>query len=126
MALSHLAAIDPGVVVYLNRLSDFLFEAARVANLRAGRGRDALAAAQGDVTWPPRRRVALVTGAGTRVGRAIALDLARHGWEVVAHFHSHRPPRSLLGIRGDLRLPGRPRVAGPARSASASPGSTCS
>jgi pteridine reductase len=46
--------------------------------------------------------VALVTGAGTRVGRAIALDLARHGWEVVAHFHSHRPPRSLLGIRGDL------------------------
>jgi pteridine reductase len=52
--------------------------------------------------------VALVTGAGTRVGRAIALDLARHGWEVVAHFHSHRPPRSLLGIRGDLSAPDGP------------------
>jgi cob(I)alamin adenosyltransferase len=36
VALAHLAAIDPAVVVYLNRLSDFLFEAARVANLRAG------------------------------------------------------------------------------------------
>ena len=56
----------------------------------------------------PRRRVALVTGAGTRVGRAIGLDLARHGWEVVAHFHSHRPPRSLLGIRGDLAAPEGP------------------
>jgi pteridine reductase len=52
--------------------------------------------------------VALVTGAGTRVGRTIALDLARHGWEVVAHFHSHRPPRSLLGIRGDLASPDGP------------------
>lgn len=36
VALAHLAAVDPAVVVYLNRLSDFLFEAARVANLRAG------------------------------------------------------------------------------------------
>jgi pteridine reductase len=63
---------------------------------------------------PPRRRVALVTGAGTRVGRAIALDLSRHGWTVVAHFHSHRPPRSLLGIRADLSTP--QGVAGVARA----------
>jgi pteridine reductase len=53
----------------------------------------------------PRRRIALVTGAGTRVGRAIAVDLARHGWRVVAHFHAHRPPRSLLAIRADLSQP---------------------
>jgi cob(I)alamin adenosyltransferase len=46
VALSHLAAIDPGVVVYLNRLSDFLFEAARVANLRAG---------VAETPWQPRR-----------------------------------------------------------------------
>lgn len=56
----------------------------------------------------PARRVALVTGAGTRVGRAIALDLAGGGWRVVAHFHSHRPPRSLLGIRADLSTPEGP------------------
>ncbi len=56
----------------------------------------------------PRRRVALVTGAGTRVGRVVALDLARHGWQVVAHFHVHRPPRTLLGIRGDLSTPDGP------------------
>ncbi len=29
----------------------------------------------------------LVTGAGLRVGRAIALDLARHGWAVAVHYH---------------------------------------
>ena len=46
VALSHLAAIDPAVVVYLNRLSDFLFEAARMANLRAG---------VAETPWQPRR-----------------------------------------------------------------------
>ena len=56
----------------------------------------------------PARRVALVTGAGTRVGRALALDLARNGYRVVAHFRSHRPPRSLLGIRADLATPEGP------------------
>jgi NAD(P)-dependent dehydrogenase (short-subunit alcohol dehydrogenase family) len=31
------------------------------------------------------RKVALVTGGARRVGRAIALDLARHGWAVAIH-----------------------------------------
>jgi len=46
VALSHLAPIDPNVVVYLNRLSDFLFEAARAANLRAG---------VAETLWQPRK-----------------------------------------------------------------------
>ncbi|MBN4016223.1 SDR family oxidoreductase [Rhodospirillaceae bacterium AH-315-P19] len=35
-------------------------------------------------------QTALVTGAGQRIGRAIALDLARHGWRVALHYH-HSP-----------------------------------
>jgi cob(I)alamin adenosyltransferase len=46
VALSHLAHIDAGVVVYLNRLSDFLFEAARFVNLRAGAP---------ETLWQPRK-----------------------------------------------------------------------
>jgi cob(I)alamin adenosyltransferase len=36
VALHRNAALDPVVLVYLNRLSDFLFVAARLANRRAG------------------------------------------------------------------------------------------
>ena len=46
VALSHLSAVDPNVVVYLNRLSDFLFEAARMANFRAG---------VAETLWQPRK-----------------------------------------------------------------------
>ncbi len=46
VALSHAAPVDPNVIVYLNRLSDFLFEAARMANLRAG---------VAETTWQPRK-----------------------------------------------------------------------
>jgi cob(I)alamin adenosyltransferase len=37
VALAGEAEVDPAVLVYLNRLSDWLFVAARLANLRAGR-----------------------------------------------------------------------------------------
>jgi NAD(P)-dependent dehydrogenase (short-subunit alcohol dehydrogenase family) len=32
-------------------------------------------------------KAALVTGAAKRIGRAIALDLARHGWAMAVHYH---------------------------------------
>ena len=38
-----------------------------------------------------RGRWALVTGAAKRVGRVIALELARHGANVVVHYHSSAP-----------------------------------
>ncbi|MEW6703375.1 MAG: SDR family oxidoreductase [Pseudomonadota bacterium] len=34
----------------------------------------------------PPRPVALVTGSARRLGRAIALELARHGWDVAVHY----------------------------------------
>jgi len=33
-------------------------------------------------------KTALVTGAGRRIGRAIAMDLARKGWVVIVHYNS--------------------------------------
>jgi pteridine reductase len=57
-------------------------------------------------------RVALVTGAGVRVGAAIARDLTRAGWRVAGHYRSH-PPRGLAAaLPGDLAA-----ADGPARLA---------
>ncbi|HEY6006240.1 MAG TPA: SDR family oxidoreductase [Anaeromyxobacter sp.] len=52
--------------------------------------------------------MALVTGAGVRVGNAIARDLARAGWIVAAHFHSHRPRGFPAALQADLALPDGP------------------
>jgi len=60
------------------------------------------------------RRIALVTGAGVRVGNAIARELARHGWTVAAHFRTHRPRGFAAAFAADLAL-----ADGPARLAAA-------
>jgi NAD(P)-dependent dehydrogenase (short-subunit alcohol dehydrogenase family) len=47
-------------------------------------------------TPEPTPRVALVTGAGRRLGRAIALGLARAGWDIAVHYrHSHDEAREV-------------------------------
>lgn len=38
--------------------------------------------------FAPAPRTALVTGAARRIGRAIALDLAAHGWAVAIHYNT--------------------------------------
>ena len=45
---------------------------------------------QSNAQPPVQTLVALVTGAGRRVGRVIALALARHGWDVAVHCHRSR------------------------------------
>ena len=54
------------------------------------------------------RKVALVTGAGVRVGQAIARHLADHGYQVAAHYHSHRPRGFLAALQADLAAPHGP------------------
>ncbi|MHC5108766.1 MAG: SDR family NAD(P)-dependent oxidoreductase [Planctomycetota bacterium] len=54
-------------------------------------------------------QVALVTGAGRRVGRAISLELARAGCSVAVHFHTAREEADSL-VR-EIRELGRQAVA---------------
>lgn len=66
---------------------------------------------------PPPRKTALVTGAGVRVGEAIARALARRGWRVAAHYRTHRPRGFAAAIAADLATPDGPgRLAAAFRS----------
>jgi pteridine reductase len=56
------------------------------------------------------RPIALVTGAGVRVGEAIARHLARHGYTVAAHYRSHRPRRFAATLQADLASPDGPET----------------
>ena len=41
--------------------------------------------------------IALITGAAKRVGRAIALDLAHHGWDIIIHYnHSQHEAKECI------------------------------
>jgi NAD(P)-dependent dehydrogenase (short-subunit alcohol dehydrogenase family) len=51
---------------------------------------------------PP--QTALVTGAARRIGRAVAIDLARHGWSVAIHFHSDED--AAREVEADIRSHG--------------------
>ena len=53
---------------------------------------------------PETRPVALVTGGARRIGRAIALDLAAHGWDIALHFR--RSAREADATLEELRALG--------------------
>ena len=61
---------------------------------------------------PTSPRAALVTGAAKRIGRAIALDLARHGWAVAVHYH-HSAAEAAALVR-EIEAGGGRAVALPA------------
>ncbi|MCB1519093.1 MAG: SDR family oxidoreductase [Hyphomicrobiaceae bacterium] len=49
-------------------------------------------------------RTALITGAGQRIGREIALDLARHGWQVAVHYRNSR--EAALAVVAEIEANG--------------------
>lgn len=51
------------------------------------------------------QKTALVTGAAKRLGRAIALALADHGWDIALHYH--RSADAAEATAGEIRARGR-------------------
>ena len=47
-------------------------------------------------------RNALITGAAKRLGRAIALDLARHGWNIAIHHNASEREALLFAAKNPL------------------------
>jgi NAD(P)-dependent dehydrogenase (short-subunit alcohol dehydrogenase family) len=54
-------------------------------------------------------KTVLVTGGAKRLGRAIALDLARHGWDVAIHYNSS--DAEALGTAAEIKEAGRRAIA---------------
>ena len=52
----------------------------------------------------PLQQTALITGAARRIGKAIALDLAAHGWRVAIHYRRSREDAQALA--DDIRASG--------------------
>lgn len=61
---------------------------------------------------PPTPHVALVTGGAKRLGRAIALKLAAHGWDIALHYHHSR--EAAEATAADIRALGRRTLLLPA------------
>lgn len=53
----------------------------------------------------------LITGAGKRIGRALALDFAHNGWHVAVHYHTSRDAAESLAT--EIRALGRNAIAVP-------------
>ncbi|SIT70357.1 MULTISPECIES: SDR family oxidoreductase [Burkholderiaceae] len=58
---------------------------------------------------PPVRRVALVTGAARRIGRALALGMAARGWDIAVHYHTSEADAQSL--TADIQALGQRAVA---------------
>jgi len=54
-------------------------------------------------------QTALITGSARRIGRAIALDLAAHGWRVAIHYRNSRDEAEVLA--GEVQRAGGAAVA---------------
>lgn len=57
----------------------------------------------------PENKAVLITGAAKRIGRALALDFARNGWDVAIHYHSSTP--AAVSLVAEIESLGRRALA---------------